>query len=175
MSLNESTWNNIYIIKNSLPEMLCDDIIEFFEEDLDNNKSYKNFFVIPKKNEKWDKIERFVYKEILIKLNEYKNFLIKNMQNENEIELINYLNNDLFTRDFKIEKCNSEKFCSRSNNRYNVLTFIFYLNEPNDFDNTNITIKKGTLIFLTDTDYHKIKLLNRQYIITGQLCSKNVV
>ena len=45
----ERTDNNIYIINNSLPEMLCEDIIEFFEEELNINKNKNKILIIPKK------------------------------------------------------------------------------------------------------------------------------
>jgi len=51
--------------KCSLTTELCSDIIELLDE------SNKHFFIIPKKSDKWEKIELFLYKQLLVNMNEY--------------------------------------------------------------------------------------------------------
>ena len=67
---------------NSIPSVLCKEIIQLFEIEenkydgitnsgLDKNKKNTTDFVIPKNDDKWKKIENFLYKELSNKLNKY--------------------------------------------------------------------------------------------------------
>lgn len=159
-------------IKASLTKDLCLDIIELFSE------SNTHFFIIPKKSDKWEKIELFLYKQLLININEYKTHIIKN--NINNLEIISDINKKLFTKHFKIQTFDNVTFMQNKNrnpNRYNLFTFIFYLNEPSN--DTEICIKDdfyikpkiGELIIFPDTYTYKYKTSenNSQSIIFGEL------
>jgi hypothetical protein len=173
--------NTIFEKHNSLNDIICESIIELFE---------KNIFYIPKNNKEWERIERTLYKEILIGLNEYKMNLMNNINLNNE--LITLLNNDLYTKDICIQKIDiGENITNKYNlipNRYNVITYIFYLNDikqggevvfyNNDMENKMINPEKGKLVlFPEDINLLSYKccapIENVQYIISGQLYYDN--
>ena len=180
----------IFEFNNSLTTILCENIIELFEEDCNNETKFN----IPKNNENWKKIENILYKEILIKINNIKNKIILDI-NKN-IDFIDLLNKSLYTKDLCIQKINSEEdIINKYNfipNRYNVFTYIFYLNDIeggeivftkfnskniiNNSLNNEIIInpKKGKLIiFIEDINnyyYYKYNIPKEsQYIISGQI------
>ena len=119
----------IFEYNNSLTDMICENIIEQFEENNGNN----NIFNIPKNNKEWERIERLLYKELLMRLNDYKNKLLENINLNNELCIL--MNNELYTKHFSIQKINigkDEIVYNFTPNRYNVLTYIFYLNDVDD-------------------------------------------
>ena len=59
--------NNIYCNDDVLSDFLCDDIIELFNDN-DNDS-----LIIPKHCNKWNKIEKILYRELLINIKKYKN------------------------------------------------------------------------------------------------------
>jgi hypothetical protein len=176
-----------YTIKEILPDVLCEHIIELFEEDVECENRNNPVFIIPKKNKRWEKIERIIYKELLVNLNRFKNDLMNNIRCDDDIEFIYKLNDNLFLKEFKIEKMSNENMLKKTNNRYNVLSFIFFLNElPQKFksglsldieNNTIMVYKQGDLVFLREHVFSNknVRLIENQYVISGQLCSKNVV
>lgn len=198
ISVNEYKYLFIIILmylifenNNSLNEVLCDDIIELFEENNINgvNEKQYNIYNIPKNNVSWERIERLIYKEILVRLNEYKNNLICDMNNNN---LISLLSKTLYTKHLSIQKIYiGEKFIDKFNfipNRYNVLTFVFFLNYSLDggeiiikINNKDVIIKpeKGKFVlFPEDIDYpYKFNLPKNTplYIVSGQLCYDNII
>jgi len=113
---------------NLFTDFLCEDIIDLFNE-MNTDKS--NIINIPKNDNTWTKIEKILYKNILIKLNEYKISLL----NKNDAgDLVNELSKSLKLQHFTIQKYNDnipEKF-SRINSRKNVVTFILFLNKPEE-------------------------------------------
>ena len=117
---------------NILPDILCEDIIDLFNEQSELRNTSMN---IPKNSKDWDKIERLIYKNILIKLNEYK----ISMLNKND-EIVNELSKQLKLTNFTIQKYDTDniptKF-NRINSRKNVVTFVLFLN----------TLQGGELIF----------------------------
>ena len=132
----------------SLNEIFCDDIIERFEEN--NIKSLdesRNIYTIPKNDTSWEKIERFLYKELLVRLNEYKNKLICETNNN---DLISLLNKTLYIKDLCIQKVDiGDVFIDKYNfipNRYNVLTFVFFLNDVLDGGEIIIKINDKEII-----------------------------
>ena len=176
--------NAVFEKHNSLNSMICESIIELFQEQ-DTNKLYN----IPKNNNEWERIERTLYKELLIAINEYKMNLLKNINLHNE--LVTLLNNELYTKHICIQKIDiGENITNKYNlipNRYNVLTYIFYLNDVVDggeifFSNVEydaIKPKKGKLVlFPENVNSFHYKCLppntNTQYIISGQLCYDNL-
>jgi hypothetical protein len=180
--------SNIIEYNNILPELLCNDIIDLFiEETEDENKT---IFNIPKNNDEWKKIEKILYKELLIKIKTFKNHLLMNNTNENNNLLI-LLNKQLFTKHFTILKYDMKegvefiKNYQRTNNRFNVMTYVFFLNSIENggeiyFSNGNI-VKSETgklLLFPDDMEYEykcKSPISNDQYIISGQLCYDNIL
>ena len=89
--------SSIFEYNKSLTDIMCENIIEYFEEDSD-----KNIFNIPKYNKKWERIERLLYKELLMRINDYKNKLLEKINLNNELLLL--LNNELYTKYFSIQK-----------------------------------------------------------------------
>lgn len=186
--MERNALTDAYTIKEILPDVLCEHIIELFEEDAVFENTNNPVFIIPKKNNRWEKIERIIYKELLVNLNKFKNNLMNHIRCDGDIEFINKLNDNLFLREFKIEKITNENTLKKTNNRYNVLSFIFFLNElsqksefgvdvDNIENNTVAVYKQGDLVFLRDhvVSNKNTRLIENQYIISGQLCSKNVV
>jgi hypothetical protein len=188
--------NLIIEYKKTLPSILCEDIIEKFEEK--NEESPVNKFVIPKNDREWKKTETILYKELLIKINEYKSHIINNNINEETNSILLLLNNSLYIKDFIIQKYTPSSDSetkeenmtfknNRSNNRYNVLSFVYYLNEPVKggeivFSNqTKIRPEIGKLLLFPENIhyFHKLYLplpnSDPQYMISGQLCYDNII
>jgi hypothetical protein len=179
--------NNIFIheIKNSIPDILCNEIITMFE--LENgryegvtigglNKNIKDTtdFIIPKKNIIWKKIEGFLYNELYsaIKLYFKDRYSPDNNFTVDDFLIIKYEKNKgkyLTHNDFYINY--NEK-------KYRVITFLWYLNNINEggetvFYNDNIKIipETGKLILFpcswTFPHSGSIPYSNNKYIITG--------
>ena len=174
---------------NSITELLCDNIIENYEI------NEKSIFEIPKNNEKWTRIEKLLYKELLININKYKNSIL-HLNTVDSINILNLISKPLFTNSFLINKLSSQLTDGKltdgkqanyfkKNNRYNVLSYIFYLNTVTDggeihfVNGAHILPKKGKLVlFPENLDYMykpTIPISNDQYIIYGQLCNDNII
>jgi hypothetical protein len=110
--------NYICEYKKSIPNILCNEIIEIFESQENKNKNEDNiikslnktiekpsYFVIPKNEEKWKKIEMFLYKELASKLKKYIN---KNNKDHYKNNII-FENNELYTPNFIIKKYEQQK------------------------------------------------------------------
>jgi hypothetical protein len=159
---------------NTLTEVLCDDIVEYYDElGTDDN------FIIPKNNNTWKKIELNIYKQLLMKVNDYKNKFICMDSNQNAFDIIQMLNSDLYIKDFTIQKLksNNTKYY-RENNRHNKLAFLFFLREPEEceeivFNHLVIKPQKGLLLLFPDSisKCYKIKIKENQYVISGQFSS----
>ena len=173
--------------KKTLSDVLCEDIIDKFEEN-----SAELLFIIPKNCIEWRKIETVLYKELLIKINEYKNKIINVNLCDETNELLLLLNKTLFIKDFIIQKYltgdreNPAFKLSRTNNRYNVLTFVYFLNDCDGgggelvFGNDiKIAAEVGKLLIFPENREHHNKLYlpvdGSQYIISGQLCYENII
>ena len=169
----------------SITDMLCESIIEQFDED-SNDKPILN---IPKNNKCWERIERMIYKELLMKLNETKMKLLDDINLNNELLLL--FNKSLYTKHITVQKLDIGEQTIQSYyftpNRYNVLTYVFFLNNITEGgeivlkSDTSIIIKPkmGKLVlFQEDIKFPYTCVLpktNCQYIITGQLCYDNIV
>lgn len=176
--------NNYIFQKQVLIDLLCEDIIELFDES-NNNHNEMN---IPKYSNKWEKIELFLYKELLIYINKYKNNIVINNSNQDKFKnlLIENLNKELYTRQFKIRKYSNDasesiyiKPPNNNPNRYNFLNFIFILNDNNceiTINNYKIISKCGDLLlFPSDFSYKiEIPLLKNQYIICGEIAYNEI-
>ena len=163
----------IFEIPNSLPDALCDDLINMYEiEDYKYkgqtlggvNTSIKDTtdLVMPKNDKVWERTETILYKQLMNGLDEYMKHL-----NKDEYSNINYKyhifdNSDLHVDCFMLQKYNKCKgryvyhndFTNESEkNRYRVITFIWYLNDVTDGGETeffggkiNIKPEKGKLV-----------------------------
>lgn len=188
---------------NSIPEVLCETIIENYElcklntvtELIHSSKiNEPTIFEIPKNNDHWNRIEKILYKELLININKYKNSILL-LNTVETIHLLKLFNNPLFTNSFLIHKFSctnifsspvseNNKLCKK-HNRYNVLSYIYYLNTISDggevkFKNgTTIIPERGKLVlFPENLNYaykQTIPISNDQYIIYGQLCYDNII
>ena len=155
----------------SIPNILCDDIIEQFllEKNINNNFN-KNFYIknendfikqndtinnffdfkqfeIPKNCLKWNKIENILYKQLLINLKKYKdeillfiNSIKYNDRNYDYNELNVLLNKKIYLKSYYIQEYKAKHSnifitdYNKINNRYNIITFIYFLNDYDDDD-----------------------------------------
>jgi hypothetical protein len=160
--------------KHVVPDTLCTEIIEMLAE---NNK-----LIIPKNDDKWARIERFVYKTLLEKINEYKTNVITNISDPDNGKLLELMSDDLYVKQITIQHFifnNADKSYIRDNDRYNVIHFLVYLNDCDNgvlnfiYKNVSVQPKKGTLIFFPDNvDFKYIIPINDHYVINGQFVTK---
>lgn len=113
------------------------------DKELDNfavNTPQMQILNIPKKTTTWNKIEKHIYINVLIKLNQYKMQLFQ-LNNE---PIYNDLNKQLKLCNFTIQKYNTiiPANFNRENSRKNVVTFILFLNN----------VDGGELIFTTNSN-----------------------
>jgi prolyl 4-hydroxylase len=169
---------------NSIPDMLCDEIIQMFELEEDkyngvimsglnpNVKDTKDF-VIPQNDSKWNRIEKFLNEELQRCLKIYIN-------NINEFK-----DEKLFVKALMIQKYQKQKGKYTvhndfhfENNTYRVFTFIWYLNDVNIGGETSfwngkqkIVPKKGKLVFFPSSWCYphegKMPISNDKYILTN--------
>ena len=128
----------------------------------------------------------FLYKELLLHIDKYKKNLLNKLTDLYTNQIYSSLSSKLYLDNFKIIKYSqqdSDVFINNyelTNNRHNLLSFIFFLNDVNDggeivFKNDNITIraKQSTLIIFPENipnNYKcKLPIHTDQYIITGQI------
>jgi hypothetical protein len=173
--------NLIFEFDDCFTNEFCDTIIELYK---DNNNDNTNIFCIPKNDKDWKRIELIIYKELLIKLNEYKIKLLSEMNLNND--LILRLNKSLYTKNLIIQKINHEETNLKKlyfiPNRYNLLSYVIFLNDideggelifNNNINEKIIKSKNGKIIFFPENKYN-IYSINYpkneyQYVITGQL------
>jgi len=181
--------------KNSIPNILCNEIIQLFES-LENEKkeiivshantSFENtnIFIIPKNHEKWKRIELFLYKEMLSKLKKYTN------KHTNYINYKNFFgNNQLYAPNFVIQKCGKQKSeCQYNddhgveNSNLKVITFIWYLNTIDEggdtifWENYKVRSEQGKLLLFPSTWCYpyicEIPISCDKYVITGWIYEK---
>jgi len=196
--------NYIYENKYSIPGPLCDDIIKMFENEnyYDGvtvsgvNKTVKSTsdFIIPhskvEKVTKWEKIEKFLTKELhknlqkyLSNINNSENYLPKN-NNEINGSMLKGIN--LTVEHFMIQKYERQKgfyiyhddfHVNKNMDKHRVITFLWYLNtvdeggETEFWDSLKIKPEKGKLIlfpsFWCFPHRARIPISNNKYIITG--------
>jgi len=146
----------IYINKNAISKYLCNDIIQMFEEQVDNkyegvtatglNKNIKDTtdYIIPRTNnkdvQKWLKINAFLEDELNRNVKEY----IINLQNKINIKEENSdskfklaPSDNVSTTEFMIQRYIKDKGryiyhndsrIDWTNKKYRLITYIFYLN-----------------------------------------------
>ena len=187
----------IYEIKNSIPDELCDDIINMYE--LEENKYGGLVFsglrkdikdttdlLMPKNEKKWEKVEKILYNTLTIGFAEYMNhinkseYISKNTRH-NVLESDKSYINDFMIQ--KYEKCkgkyvyHSDFSADFEKKAYRVITFIWYLNNVTEGGETefwgNYTIKpeKGKLVFFPASWCYphrgKMPISDDKYIITN--------
>jgi len=147
-----------------IPDVLTDDLCIEIVDELD--KISDNCFIIPKNDKTWIDTEYFLYRQLLIAINDY----------EKKRET------PLFLSHFKICKIEQNAHSEIKNfspfreiNSHNVLTFIFFLTSDDDsfleiFDE-KIPFQQGALvIFPDDIQYiYNIICKRNNFIIMGQL------
>jgi len=184
----------IYLDNNSLPNELCDEIIEMFENENENkyegvtaaglNKNVKNTmdFVIPN-NDKWNKILEVLTKELHRNLNLYINLLKMDLKDYNI-----FSKNFLYENSFQIQRYtkNEGKYIYHHDHDirfdqkdHRVITYLWYLNTVDEggqtelWGNTKIKPEKGKLLlFPASWTFPHSGLMPKshdKYIITGWL------
>ena len=197
--------NYIYINNSSLSPELCKDLIKMFEEETEKyegvtfgglNKDIKDTtdFIIPENNQKWNKLNKLLNKEIQINLKIYLDGLNDKIDFENLnqnttfgkykiFEDTKFLHNHymlqkyskgkgkyIYHNDFRIDS---------TNNAYRAITYLWYLNDVDEggetvfFGDYKIQPKIGKLIFFPASWCYphtgKMPLSSDKYIITGWL------
>ena len=162
---------------NSISEFLCDDIIEKYNENTSDTK-----INIQKNSKGWNKIELLIYKQLLINIKKYKNYICNNNTFESN-RIYSLLTQDLYMEFFTILKidpatCNNDKYCEypKNYNRKNLLNFVFYLNTINDggnlvYNDFFLNPEKGKLVIYPYNQNFKYKypVNESQYLIIGQI------
>ena len=190
--------------KHSIPQPLCDTIINMFEyEDTKYQgltlggvqKDIKNTtdFCIPKQNEKWHKIENFLYKELYSKIKKYTNTINEKLnilsENNYNMNFSIFFDKSIFTDSFMIQKYEKNKgkyiyhndfaLHNEIDKSYRVITFLWYLNNVEEggetifWNNYKIQPEKGKLLLFpcnwTYPHTGKMPISTDKYIITGWL------
>lgn len=193
--------NFIYENDNSLCEELCNDIIELYENEDGKydgltgggvQKKIKNTtdFIIPKNNEKWEKIEKCLYKELhknILKYIEHINCESYNPEFNNGRDTNIFKNTNLELYYFMVQKYEKHvgeyvyhnDFWVEESSKYRVITFLWYLNDVEEggetqfWDSYKIKPKTGKLIMFPSCWTHQHRGLmpksSNKYIITNWL------
>jgi hypothetical protein len=181
--------------KNSIPNILCNEIIQLFESEkngkneimiTDVNTTFENKinFIIPKNNEKWKRIELFLYKEMLSKLNQYINKYTISVNYKKNFE-----NNELYTPNFIIQKYGKQEseyqdndYHDIENSNFRLITFIWHLNSVDEggdtifWENYKVRSEQGKLLLFPCTWCYpyvsQIPISSYKYVITGWIYEK---
>ena len=192
--------NFIYQNENSICPELCAEIIEMYENE--NNKyqgktiagiqpKIKNTtdFTIPKNDEKWNKIEQFLYKELhknILKYTESINCESYRAKYNNGMESTIFTNNQLEAYNFMIQKYDKNKGeyiyhndFHMNSNKYRVITFLWYLNDIHEggetefWDSYKIKPTAGKIVLFPSSWTYphrgKMPISDNKYIITNWL------
>lgn len=151
---------------NTVSPLLCDDIINLYNE----KKGGVSVFIIPKKNKEWEKIEKYLYKQMLVKLTSYKTQLLYNLDNDYVFKLNSLLEKNVYCKDFFIQKYCPEY--RKTYSRYNVLSFLFFLEDTPPTTGGTIEPKKGKLLIFPEEPGFRCEFNynDGRLILTGQLC-----
>ena len=172
--MNNNLLSFIYQYKNSIPDLLCNDIIDLFDNQTDGkydgltiggvNKDIKDTtdFLIPHKCNKWSKINSFLQKELNNHLQKYiKQINIDSYlpDNNNTVDGRIFIDSKLMIDNFMVQKYtkNKGKYTfhndfHKDENRYRIITYLWYLNdiieggETEFWDGYKIKPEKGKLI-----------------------------
>jgi len=184
---------------NSIPNLLCEDIIQLFETEKDKYKGITingvnieikdtTDFIIPKNNITWSNIEMLLYNELYDALKLFKTDISKpdyNMNNYNKTFSF-FGNNELFAHTFMVQKyikgvgkyIYHDDF-TKTSKSMRVITFLWYLNDVEEggetvfWDNYKIKPEAGKLLLFPATWTYphtgKMPVSDNKYIITGWL------
>jgi hypothetical protein len=201
---NNTMKNYIYKNNNSISPELCEDIIKMFEEEnnkyegvtfggLDKNIKDTTDFIIPKNNEKWNKINTFLDTEIKnnikIYLDELNNKIdFQNKEQNTTLEYKIFKNTSFTNSNYMIQRYlkgkgkyiyHNDFSINYENKTYRTITYLWYLNNVDEggetvfFGDYKINPKAGTLIFFPATWCYphtgKMPISSNKYIITGWL------
>jgi hypothetical protein len=187
----------IYEIKNSIPDELCDDIINMYE--LEDNKYGGLVFsglrkdikdttdlIISKNEKRWERVEKILYNTLTNCFAEYMSHMNKSEYTSNNITYNLLESNKAYINNFmiqKYEKCKGKYIYHNDfsvnfeKKAYRVVTFIWYLNNVTEGGETefwgNYTIKpeKGKLVFFPASWCYphrgKMPISDDKYIITN--------
>lgn len=192
--------NFIYENNHSICPELCKEIIEMYENEKDKypgntlggvNKKIKDTtdFLIPKNNERWSKIEDFLYKELqknILKYTEKINCPSYKPENNNGRDSSLFKNANLEAHDFMIQKYNKNegKYIYHHDfaiidGKHIVITFLWYLNTVEDggetefWDSYKIKPVEGKIILFPASwafqHRGKMPVSDNKYIITNWL------
>lgn len=186
----------IYLNKHSISKELCDEIINFYEEDKKFhykgvtssglNINIKNTFDLQINDDvlddKWNRIRDFLFKELNININRY----LKQLNDNDSYKDDNYklLKNEYIIETFQMQKyvkCEGKFIYHHDfnvkNNTHRIITYLWYLNDVEQGGETeilgNIKVKPeaGKLLLFpaswTFPHSGKIPISNDKYIITG--------
>jgi hypothetical protein len=170
---------------NSLPDMLCDEIIQMFEMEeyryvgvtlggVNPNVKDTTDFMIPKNDSKWKKIEECLNKELNRCLSIYFNNVITD-GTRNTLNVKNFMIQKYLKKEGKYAI--HDDFMTLKN-EYRVITFLWYLNDVNVGGETsfwkgkkNIIPKKGKLLLFPASWCYahegKMPISNDKYILTN--------
>jgi len=193
----------IFINENSLSNELCNDIIELFEKEplkhdgithggLNKNIKDTKDYVIQYNNIVWKNILNFLDEELTRNINNYFSELLNNdcykLPGEKSTEKFSFFKNTSFCHSgFLVQKYeknegryiyHNDSEISIKNNKYRILTFIWYLNTIKEggetaFHADEILIKptSGKLVLFpalwTYPHRGKVPISDPKYIITG--------
>jgi hypothetical protein len=194
---------------NSIPDMLCEDIINMYEIEQDRiyegivhsglRKEIKDTtdLGINKQDDKWLKIEKFLYNELGRCYKEYvkkinKEFSFDDSVFENTNNSYKMLDDNCFVHSFMIQKYNKgvgkyiyhdDFTVDYSENSYRTVTFLWYLNTiehggTTDFLNGKVQIKpeRGKLVLFPASwcfpHCGRTPLSDDKYIITNWFYEK---
>jgi hypothetical protein len=192
----------IYEIKNSIPDELCDDIINMYE--LEDNKYGGLVFsglrkdikdttdlIISKNEKRWERVEKILYNTLTNGFAEYMSHMNKSEYTSNNITYNLLESNKAYINNFmiqKYEKCKGKYIYHNDfsvnfeKKAYRVVTFIWYLNNVTEGGETefwgNYTIKpeKGKLVFFPASWCYphrgKMPISDDKYIITNWFYSE---
>ena len=177
--------------KKSLMNVVCDDIIDLFDETqtklVIKKNNLRNCIILNsdstiQKLSSSDKqllnIEKSIYKELLTKIYNYRNHLLSNNITH---EILGFLSFKLMTSKFTVYKFNSGETLNpneRINNRYIALSYILFLNNVDNggtikFNDIEIKPEVGKLILFPDSLEYKFKhncpVDCEQYFIYGNI------
>jgi hypothetical protein len=185
----------IYNKKTSIPDILCDEIINKFNNNTNRHREGNTLggiqkaikdtkdMLIPKKDKEWEEIERFLYTELHRNLKIY----LDSLTFEGGMYLDKNNDNVCFVTDnFMIQKYeqnvgkyvyHNDGYIDYANERDRVITFLWYLNDIEEggetefFGNFKIKPEKGKLIlFPAAWAFPHCGLMpksSNKYILTG--------
>lgn len=178
--------------KYSIPNTLCQDIIEMFEDEPEKQKDNIKSFSIPHSEDpdsKWFKVENFLLKELHSNLKSY----VQNMNKPYQTEFNNGTDGSVFGKNSKLQAGNfiiQKHFkntgksthqnafeLDKDSKSHRVITYLWYLNDVDEGGETEftktlkITPEEGKLILFPASwcfPYkNKVPISSSKYVITG--------